>query len=348
MHKTLNQLSTFGQEVFRQAGLNQANATIATDALVAADSWGIHTHGLKNLGGYVKRLNAGGINPLGQARVTAEGPAWVRVDGDASLGMIGSVFAMRQAIRKAKSSGIGFAGLRNSCHFGAAGYYASLASDEGMIGIAMCNDTPTVTVPGARGAVMGSNPIAYAAPAGEQSVLFDIATSTVAGGKVFAAAAAGESIPEGWIVDEQGQPISDPSAFPTKATLTPMAAHKGYGLAFLVEILSGVLTGAAMTSNVLSYAYDDPSKPTNHGAAFVVIQIEAMMERHEFESRLQSLIDEIKNAPKVAGVQHILIPGEREQKYKSKALEEGVNLPDDVWAKLVEVSESSGVELQAG
>jgi LDH2 family malate/lactate/ureidoglycolate dehydrogenase len=170
----------------------------------------------------------------------------------------------------------------------------------------------------------------------------------VAGGKVFSAAALGESIPEGWIVDEQGRPATDPSTFPAKSTLTPMAAHKGYGLALLVEILSGVLTGAAVAGSVLSYAYDDPSKPTNHGASFVAIQIEALMARAEFDKRMQSLIDEIKNAPKVAGVQHILIPGEREQKYKSKALEEGVNLPDDVWAKLVEVSESSGVELQAG
>ena len=348
MNISLDQLSTFGREVFRQAGLNQANATIATDALVAADSWGIHTHGLKNLGGYVKRLNCGGINPLGQPRVTAEGPAWARVNGDASPGMIGSTFAMQQAIRKATASGIGFAGLCNSCHFGAAGCYATLAADEGMIGIAMCNDTPTVTVPGALGPVLGSNPIAYAVPAGEQLVLLDIATSTVAGGKVFSAAALGESIPEGWIVDEQGRPATDPSTFPGKSTLTPMAAHKGYGLALLVEILSGVLTGASVAGGVLSYAYEDPSKPTNHGASFVAIQIESMMDRDEFDKRMQSLIDEIKNAPKVTGVQPILIPGEREQKYKSKALEEGVNLPDDVWAKLVEVSEFSGVELPAG
>ena len=348
MNISLDQLSAFGREVFRQAGLSQADAATATDALLAADSWGIHTHGLKNLGGYVKRLNTGGINPLGQARVTAEGPAWARVDGDASLGMIGSTFAMQQAIRKAEASGIGFAGLCNSCHFGAAGCYATLAADKGMIGIAMCNDTPTVTVPGALGAVLGSNPIAYAVPAGEQSILLDIATSTVAGGKVFSAAALGESIPEGWLVDELGLPTTDPSAFPAKATLTPMAAHKGYGLALLIEILSGVLTGAALAGGILSYAYDDPSKPTNHGAAFVAIQIEAMMERAEFEKRMQSLIDEIKNAPKAAGIQHILIPGEREQKYKAKALEEGVNLPDDVWAKLVEVSESSGVALPAG
>ncbi|MDB4680951.1 Ldh family oxidoreductase [bacterium] len=115
MNISLDHLSTFGREVFRQAGLSQADAATATDTVLAADSWGIHTHGLKNLGGYVKRLNAGGINLLGQARVTAEGPAWARVDGDVSLGMIGSTFAMRQAIRKAAAGGIGFAGLCNSC-----------------------------------------------------------------------------------------------------------------------------------------------------------------------------------------------------------------------------------------
>jgi len=345
MNISLGQLSAFGRDVFRQAGLSQADAATATEALLAADSWGIHTHGLKNLGGYVKRLNAEGINPLGQARIAAEGPAWAQVDGDASLGMIGSTFAMQQAIRKAEASGIGFAGLRNSCHFGAAGCYAMLAADRGMIGIAMCNDTPTVTVPGARGPVLGSNPIAYAVPAGDRSVLLDIATSTVAGGKVFSAAALGDSVPKGWIVDEQGRSTSDPSTFPAKATLTPMAAHKGYGLALLIEILSGVLTGAALAGGILSYAYDDPSKPTNHGAAFVAIKIEAMMDRDEFESRMQSLIDEIKNAPKATGVQQILIPGEREQKYKAKALKNGVNLPDDVWAKLVEVSASTGIDL---
>ncbi|HJO10088.1 MAG TPA: Ldh family oxidoreductase [Verrucomicrobiota bacterium] len=345
MNKSIDQLTNFCRDVFRNAGLNQADSATATTALVAADSWGIHTHGLKNLAGYVRRLNGGGINPLGQAHVAAEGPAWVRVDGGASLGMIGSSFAMQQAVRKAAASGIGYAGLRNSCHFGAAGYYASLAADAGMIGIAMCNDTPTVTVPGARGPVLGSNPIAYAVPAGEQLVLFDIATSTVAGGKVFAAAAVGESVPEGWIVDEQGHPTTDPASFPARATLTPMTAHKGYGLALLAEILSGVLTGAAVAGGVLSYAYEDPSKPTNHGAAFVAIQIEAMMNRDEFEKRMQSLIGQIKNAPKAAGIKHILIPGEREQKYKAKALKEGVNLPDDVWAKLVEVSNSSGVDL---
>ena len=112
MRKTLNQLSAFGQEVFRQAGLNQANATIATDALVAADSWGIHTHGLKNLGGYVNRLNAGGLNPLGQAR-DCGGTCLGECGWYASLEMIGSTFAMRQAIRKAAVSGIGFAGLCN-------------------------------------------------------------------------------------------------------------------------------------------------------------------------------------------------------------------------------------------
>ena len=160
--------------------------------------------------------------------------------------------------------------------------------------------------------MLGSNPIAYAVPAGEQLVILDIATSTVADGKVFLASALGESIPEGWIVDEQGRPATDPSTFPAKSTLTLIAAHKGYGLALIAKILSGVLPGAAVAGSVLSYAYNDPSKPTNHEASFVAIQIEALMARAEFDKRMQSPIDKIKNAPKVACVQHILIHGERE------------------------------------
>ena len=122
-----------------------------------------------------------------------------------------------------------------------------------------------------------------------------------------------------------------------------MVAHKGYGLALLIEILSGVLAGAPVARIVLSYAYDDPSKPTNHGASFVAIQIEALMARAEFDKRMQSLIEKIRNAPKVAGVQHILLPGDREQKHKAKAQEKGVKVLEDVWMKISEVSALSGI-----
>src|SRR5262245_39060359 len=186
----------------RAAGMREEDATEAARILVLADAWGIHTHGVKNLPGYLRRMAGGGIRVQGRPRVEAEGLAWAVIDGDDALGMTGAVFAMRTAIEKARSAGFGYVGLRNTCHFGAAGCYAVMAAREGLVGIAMSNDTPTVTAPGALGPVLGSNPVAFAAPlANEEPLVLDIATSTVAGGKVFQAATEGRSIPPGWVVD---------------------------------------------------------------------------------------------------------------------------------------------------
>jgi len=298
---------------------------------VTTDTWGIFTHGTKNLRGYIRRIRGGGIFNKAVPKIAREGPAWAIIDGNSGLGMVSSVFAMRTAIAKAKSAGIAYAGVRNSCHFGAAGYYASLALGEDMIGVAMCNDTPTVTVPGARQAVLGSNPLAFAAPAGsEKPILLDMATSTVAGGKVFAAAARGEKIPKEWLVDASGAPTTDPTLFPEAGTLTPMAGHKGYGLALLIEILSGVLSGAAIAQDILSWSFADPGLATGHGAAFIAIDINAMMPIGEFKKRIDETIQEIRAAPKAKGVERIYIPGEMEWERREKALADGIELPEDV------------------
>src|SRR5262245_22176356 len=207
-----DQLTGFCIEALTRVGVNEADACTTADVLVTTDTWGIFTHGTKNLRGYIRRLRGGGLGARAVPKVVKEGPAWAMVDGNSALGMVTSVFAMRTAMSKAQTAGVAYDGVRNSCHFGAAGYYASLAIPENMIGIAMCNDRPTVTVPGARGAVLGSNPLAFAVPAGsEKPILLDMATSTVAGGKVFAAAARIEKIPESWVVDAQGLPTTDPT-----------------------------------------------------------------------------------------------------------------------------------------
>ena len=160
----VEELTAFAVAVLEEVGLARGAAAEAADTLVTTDTWGVFTHGTKNLRGYVRRLRAGGLDPRATPVVTHQGPAWAMIDGRSGLAMNTSVFAMRTAIAKARSTGIGFAGVRNSCHFGAAGYYARLAADEGLIGLAMANDIPSVTAPGARGAVLGSNPLAYAIP----------------------------------------------------------------------------------------------------------------------------------------------------------------------------------------
>lgn len=333
-------LEKFCLAILRQAGVREDDARATADVLVTTDAWGIFTHGTKNLRGYIRRIQAGGLRTQAKPRIVAEGPAWAIIDGDSGLGMVASTFAMQTALAKARAAGIGYAGLRNTCHFGAAGYYAALAARENFIGIAVANDIPSVTVPGASGAVLGSNPFAFSVPTGDdRPILLDMATSTVAGGKVFTAAALNQKIPADWIVDRSGNPATDPALFPRAAALTPMAGHKGYGLALLIETLSAIATGAAMTHQVLSWSFDDPSRSTNHGAAFIAIDVGAMMPLKEFHSRVTHVVREIRAAPRARGAQRIFIPGEMEWERRAQALVHGIELPADVIDSLRALSE---------
>jgi len=188
-------LHAFCVEALTKVGVDQRDARTTADVLVTTDTWGTFTHGTKALRAYIRRLRGGGLKKNGAPKVIAEGPAWAIVDGDSSLGMVSSVFAMKTALAKAENGRHRFRRLRNNCHYGAAGYYAAMAIEKNMIGIAMANDVPTVNAPGARGSIMGQQVrLVFAAPAGEEKpVLLDMATSTVAGGKVFAAAALGQN-----------------------------------------------------------------------------------------------------------------------------------------------------------
>src|SRR6266536_1575968 len=258
MNASISDLERFCLEALIKVGVSEADARTTTNVLVTTDTWGTFTHGTKALGAYIRRLRGGGLKTNGTPSVLAEGPAWAVVDGDSSLGMVSSVFAMHTAMDKAVTAGIALVGLRNNCHYGAAGYYAAMALEKDMIGISMANDIPTVNAPGARGPVMGSNPFGFAAPAGqEKHILLDIATSTVAGGKVFAAAALGKTIPGQWLLDANAQPTTDPTLFSHAASLTPLGGYKGYGLAFLIEVLAAILTGASIRWQVLSWTFSD-------------------------------------------------------------------------------------------
>ena len=337
-------LREFTQAAFRAVGMTAADAATGVEVLATTDAWGVFTHGTKSLAGYLRRLKAGGIRPQGRPRIVGEGGGWATVDGDSSLGMVTSVFAMETAIAKARQQGIAYVGVRNSCHFGAAGYYAWLAAREGFIGMAMANDIPSVAAPGSRGAVTGSNPLAYAVPAGTRPpMLLDISTATVAGGKVYAARARGEPIPPGWILDVDGLPTTDPSRFPQEGALLPMAGHKGYGLSLLIETLSGILSGAAVTWGVRSWAHDDASLHTLHGAAFLAIDVACIAPREEFARKVETLIDEIHNAPRADGVERLIVPGELEWECYDRAVREGIALPPDVVESLATAAEIAGL-----
>ena len=340
-------LHRFTAKAFQRSGLSEADANIGADVLALTDSWGTYTHGTKNLRGYLRRLQIGGLRPQGKPHVASEGPAWAIVDGDSSLGMITSTFAMRIAVAKARSSGIAYVGVRNSCHYGAAGCYAWQAAREGLIGLSMANDTPSVAAPGSRGAITGSNPISYAVPAGRyRAILLDMSIATVAGGKVYAARTRGEQIPDSWLVGADGKPTTDPGGYPEIGALQPAAGHKGYGISLLIESLAGALSGAAITWAVGSWLWDDGTKPTDHGAGFIAIDVNSIMPAAKFTQRIEDLVEEIHKAPRADGTDRIYVPGEMEWERCDRAMREGIVLPSDVVASLQEAAMMSGLDLE--
>ncbi len=333
----LNDLRSLCAAAFERAGLSATDAATGAEVLSTTDAWGVFTHGSKSLRGYLRRLLAGGLRPQGRPHVSAGGPSWALVDGDSSLGLITSMFAMNLAMEKARATGVAYVGVHNSCHFGAAGYYAALAARQGLVAMSMANDIPSVAAPGSRGAITGSNPFAYAVPAGRhRPLMLDMSVATVAGGKVYAARERGEPIPPGWLIGEDGRPTDDPTAYPEHATLTPAAAHKGYGLGLMIEALAGALSGAAMTWQVRSWLGGDLTGPTGHGAAFVVI--DAATIQPDLPARVAALVDEVHAAPRADGVDRLYVPGEMEWERYDRALSAGVELPSDVVHSLAEAA----------
>lgn len=343
---SFGRLHAFTRAAFEAVGMSSTDAEIAADVLARTDAWGVSTHGTNNLHHYLRLLKAGGLDPHARPEIVKDGPAWAIVDGQNALGIITGVHAMRTAITKARTAGVAYVGVRNGGHFGAAGYYSWLAAKEGLIGLSMANDVPSVAAPGSRGAITGSNPLSYSLPSGRHPpVTLDMSIATVAGGKVYAARNRGEPIPDNWLIDSEGKPTTDPSGYPQKGALQPAAGHKGYGLGLLIETLSGVLSGAAVTTKVGSWIWGDPAMPTNHGAAFLAIDVQAIMSLSEYSHRMETMIDEIHSAPRADGVKRLFVPGEMEWERHDQAMSQSLSLPSNVIASLRKAAEMSGLDL---
>lgn len=343
-----DRLEAFVRATLETFGVGGKDAGTTAEALTLADSMGVHTHGTKLLAGYLKKLKGGGYKAAGAPRVLRQGPAWAVVDGDSALGQVGGATAMGLAISKAKSVGVAYTGLRNTGHIGAAGYYAWMAARVGLFGMVVGNDIPSVAAPGSTGPVLGSNPLAWAAPVpGSDPILLDMATAAVAGGKVYAAWQRGEPIPPTWLIGQDGRPTTDGNLYPHSASLAPMAGHKGYGLGLLAEYLSAVIPGGAITWQVGSWMFDPADKPSCHNAGFLAMDIAAIADPAEYESGIRRLVTEIRAAKSAPEVDRVMLPGEREWEARRMALAEGIRLPPDVSAKLAEASGMTGVPFPA-
>jgi ureidoglycolate dehydrogenase (NAD+) len=344
---SIDDLQAFCTEAMIAAGMRPEDAKLSAEVLAANDSWGIHTHGTKQLRGLMDNFRRGRMDTAAEAEVVKDGPSFAVFDGHRSMPVVSSVGAMRTAIEKARQTGIACTVVYNSGHNAGAGYYANMAAEEGMFGMAMTNVDIVMAVTGSKGPVLGTNPIAYASPAGNESpVMLDIATSVVAASKAFACRQLGQPMPEPWLLDRDGVPTTDPSNYPEEGAIVPMAGYKGYGIALMIEILTGLLVGAPYASHLNSWV-NDTDDPVNQSHTFIAIDINQFTPIESFKENMDALIGDIKNAPKARGVDRIFLPGEMEWGRREKAEENGIPLPEDVILKLQGLAEDVGVEKPA-
>ncbi len=331
-------LKEFCSSVLVRLGVPKKSADIVSDHLVWADLMGINSHGVTRLGIYVKRLQTGLVNAEPNIKVIRETPSMIVLDGDNGLGQVVGVKAVELAIEKANKVGVGVVGVRHTTHFGCAGYYALKAIERDMIGIVMSNAPSTMAPWGARVPYLGTNPIAFGVPTKNfPPILLDMATSIVARGKIILAAKEGKTIPEGWAVDPDGEFTTDPESA-LKGAVLPFGGPKGSGIAIMIDIFSGILSGAEFGSHIGSL-YDDFSKPQNVGNFMMVFNIASFCPVEEFKERIELMRQEIKGLPKAKGIDEILLPGEIEFRRYVENQKTGVQLSPEVIKELREVGE---------
>ena len=327
-------LRSFSHDILMAVGMDSDLADQVAHSLATADARSISSHGVvRLLPEYVRRLSQGSTNPTPTIRTISRQGSAALLDGDSAPGQVAGHAAMDMAIAMARSSGVGTVGVRNSSHFGMGALYAERAADAGMIGFAFTNATPNMPAAGGRGRFFGTNPLAIAVPNGDSDPLvLDMSTSVVARGKIVMAQMEGRPIPEGWAIDANGHPTVDP-ADALQGAVLPMAGYKGSGLALMIDVLCGVLTGASFATHVVDL-YDKGSEVQDVGHFFLAIAVDAFMPMHVFKERLNQFTTEIREQPRMPGVDRIYLPGELEFESARRAEEQGVALGEGGWDEL--------------
>ena len=337
-HATLRK---FGAAILRAAGLDAQDAALCADTLVQAELWGHASHGMLRLPWYVSRLASGACNPTAKPRVAQDMGALALVDAHEAMGQVATEFAMQEAVRRAGTHGIAAVSVRNSNHFGTAMYYTSRAARRGMLAFLSTNASPAMAPWGGRERAVGTNPWSWAAPAGDlPPLVLDIANTSVARGKVYLAHQKGEPIPMTWALDSSGRPTDDPQAA-IEGLIQPMAGHKGYAIAFMMDVISGVLSGSAFGDGVVGPYHPEGRSGAGHFA--LVLDIGRLMPLDEFTARVSTLVDSLKRNPLAEGSTGILYPGELEAANDVRARSSGIVLPADTTRDLVALARTYDV-----
>ncbi|RFZ85973.1 Ldh family oxidoreductase [Mucilaginibacter terrenus] len=349
-----SQLRDFTQNIFLAMGCSHEHATLAADVLLKSDLRGIDSHGVARLSGYVRLWEKKRINASPDIKIVHETATTATIDGDAGLGLVVAPFAMQVAIDKAAQYGSGWVSVRNSNHFGIAGYHAMMAVEQDMIGFAMTNASPLVAPTFSNERLLGTNPMCYAFPAGKYPpVIVDMATSAAANGKLEIAQRSGKPVPEGWVQDADGKYTTDPHALKSGGSLLPLGSdrehgsHKGFGLSATVDILSGVLSGAGFGPWVPPFVafLEPPVNPPGQGIGHFLgaMRVDGFRPVEGFKKDMDTWIERFKCASTIDESQKVIIPGEPELEAEADRRINGIPLVDAVVKDLNELAAKFGI-----
>jgi L-2-hydroxycarboxylate dehydrogenase (NAD+) len=348
-------MERFMTDVFKGVGVPEEDAKICADVLITADKRGIDSHGIGRLKPvYYDRIKAGIQNPVTNFEIVREGPATAVVDGHDGMGHVIAKKAMAMAIEKARKIGLGMVTVRNSTHYGIAGYYALMAVDNGMIGVTGTNARPSIAPTFGVENMLGTNPLTFGLPTDEAfPFVLDCATSITQRGKIEVYERLGKKLPEGWVIGEDGEPKTDAhqvliDLVKGTAALAPLggigedlAGYKGYGYATVVEILSAALQGGAFLKGLLGFSPEGKAQPYHLGHFFIAIDISAFTELEAFKKAVGGILRELRASRKAAGHDRIYTAGEKEylawQERKDKGVPVNEPLQRDIRALVKEL-----------
>jgi LDH2 family malate/lactate/ureidoglycolate dehydrogenase len=324
-------------------GVRPEDAGQVAALMAEADARGGDAHGVFRLPQYVKQIQQGAVNPRPNIQVMNSRAGTALIDGDNALGHLVMKRAAELAIEKARQCGIGWVGTRHSNHAGPAQLYPRMASAQDMIGIYFCVGNTNLVPPwGGTEVLLSTNPIAIAVPGAKHpSIVLDMATTNTAFGKIRLKAQGGEPMPEGWMIDREGKPLTDAKRA-SEGFLLPIGGAKGYGLALMIGLLAGTLNGGAFGRDVIDYTVDSKT-PSNTGQSILVVDIAAFADVQSFKQDVDEVWDEMKSSPTLPGVDEVRLPGERSEKVYRERMAHGVPLTEGQIRILDELADRLGV-----
>lgn len=340
------ELQKLAAQALSGLGLNHDDARDAAQILVLAELFGVSTHGVSRIESYGERLDIGGINPRPAIKVEQVAPSVSRIDGDNGVGPLVGYRALQAAMQSAKELGVGIAFARGSNHFGPVSPYNYIASEQGFATFICSNATTTIAPWGGREARLGNSPLGFGIPNPEgYPIILDMAMSVVARAKIRNAAKAGSKIPASWATDSDGKPTTDPHAA-LSGFLLPVGGHKGYGLALIVDLLAGLLSGAAYLSHVKSWV-DAPGEPQNLGHFFLVIDTNVLGTGSWLGERMRDFAEIVHSTPPADEASPVLLPGEIEMRNLARQRSEGIELDVNLLEKIKAYAERSTSQFDA-